>query len=314
MISIKRYSIDRKKEWDCYVRTSKNGTFQFFRDYMDYHSDRFIDHSLMFYCDNKLTAILPAHEQERELCSHFGLSYGGLVMNLDCTAAIVIEMFEQLKEYLLSNNFKTIYYKCVPWCYHQLPSEEDLYAIFQVFPNAKLNKREIATLLMQSNKPRWRKDRRRALRRADMNGLIVTEQKDFSEFWQLLNDNLSEHHNAKPVHSLEEMNLLQDYFPDNIKLYEARQDGKLLGGLLVYFTQQVLRGQYSSATQEGKSLGAMEAIKEFLINKHVTNIPYFDFGTSTTDSGKCLNETLISQKEGFGGRAIVYDTYEISLI
>ena len=37
---------------------------------------------------------------------------------------------------------------------------------------------------------------------------------------------------------------------------------------------------------------------------------YFDFGKSTEDGGTILNQQLIHQKEGFGGRGICYDTYK----
>ena len=38
---------------------------------------------------------------------------------------------------------------------------------------------------------------------------------------------------------------------------------------------------------------------------------YFDFGVSTENGGGYLNEGLIFQKEGFGARSVVYDTYEM---
>ena len=40
---------------------------------------------------------------------------------------------------------------------------------------------------------------------------------------------------------------------------------------------------------------------------------YLDFGRSTEGDGSILNGGLIAQKEGFGGRAICYDTYEWTL-
>ena len=42
-------------------------------------------------------------------------------------------------------------------------------------------------------------------------------------------------------------------------------------------------------------------------------VMYIDFGTSTEQGGTYLNEGLIKQKEGFGGRAVVYDTYELNI-
>ena len=41
----------------------------------------------------------------------------------------------------------------------------------------------------------------------------------------------------------------------------------------------------------------------------IGGIAYFDFGKSTERHGEYLNEQLIFQKEGFGGRAVCYDTY-----
>ena len=64
MISISRYTQYKQTEWDDFVKVSKNGTFLFLRAYMDYHSDRFLDHSLMFYNEkNKLIAVLPANSK-----------------------------------------------------------------------------------------------------------------------------------------------------------------------------------------------------------------------------------------------------------
>ena len=47
-IEIQQYIPALRPEWDCFIANSRNGTFLFFRNYMDYHSDRFIDNSLLF--------------------------------------------------------------------------------------------------------------------------------------------------------------------------------------------------------------------------------------------------------------------------
>ena len=47
MITIRRYAPADKPLWDGFVALSKNATFLHYRDYMDYHSDRFSDFSLM---------------------------------------------------------------------------------------------------------------------------------------------------------------------------------------------------------------------------------------------------------------------------
>ena len=60
-LSVVRYTSDQKIVWDSFVAASRNGTFLFMRDYMDYHADRFTDYSLMFYKGGRLLALLPGN-------------------------------------------------------------------------------------------------------------------------------------------------------------------------------------------------------------------------------------------------------------
>ena len=80
-IEIIKYSNCHKDTWDCFVRNSKNGTFLFERDYMDYHKERFTDCSLMLICDGKLRALFPAtlHSDKEAVISHGGVTYGSLI-------------------------------------------------------------------------------------------------------------------------------------------------------------------------------------------------------------------------------------------
>ena len=57
----------------------------------------------------------------------------------------------------------------------------------------------------------------------------------------------------------------------------------------------------------------IDLLFDCLINQIYTEKRYFDFGVSVEDGGRYLNEGLIFQKEGFGGRAVMYDTYELCL-
>lgn len=58
---------------------------------------------------------------------------------------------------------------------------------------------------------------------------------------------------AHPVHTLQEMSRLKTSFPDNIKLYVAREEsGKMLGGTVLYISRKVVHTQYISASEEGK--------------------------------------------------------------
>ena len=145
------------------------------------------------------------------------------------------------------------------------------------------------------------------------NGITIQESNDYAAFWDILNTNLKNKYGVAPVHSLSEITLLQSRFPKNIKLYLACKDNKALGGTVLYLTPRVIHTQYISASIEGKELGVLDLLFDFLINHEYTSFTIFDFGQSTENMGNVLNESLIFQKEGFGGRGMLYDIYEYNL-
>ena len=102
-------------------------------------------------------------------------------------------------------------------------------------------------------------------------------------------------------------------FPDQIKLYLVFEDEVPLGGTVLFLTPQVLHTQYISATPEGKTCGAIDLLFDHLINQVYADYRFIDFGKSTSSDSADLNENLIFQKEGFGARAVCYDTYEWTL-
>ncbi len=312
MFELRRYTPDRADEWNEFVARAKNGTFLFDRQYMDYHADRFEDYSLMFYRDGVLCALLPANESDTTLYSHQGLTYGGLVMDYKLTAADTLQLFADLNSHLHRIGISRVVYKAIPWIYHQLPSEEDLYALTQVC-GARLSVRELSTTIMLQRNIRWSRIRRRGVKRAEDAGVVVGVSQGFDAFWPVLEANLLTNHQVHPVHTVDEMKLLHSRFPKHIVLYTATLNGEVIGGVVMYLTPQVAHAQYSSATPEGKRLGVLDAIYERIMHQDMKDYPYFDFGKSTEDAGHILNEQLVFQKEGFGGRAVCYDTYEWNL-
>ena len=312
MFEIRRYTADRADEWNQFVAASKNGTFLFDRRFMDYHSDRFRDHSLMVYRDGRLYALLPANQKDDTLVTHGGLTYGGLVMSPQCSAKGVLESFTAINAYLRQQGFRSVVYKAIPWIYHQLPAEEDLYALTAVC-NARLTIRDISSAIVSTRRMKFTESRRSGLRKALKAGLTVRESDDVDAFWHILNDNLTQKYAVRPVHTAAELRLLQGRFPDNIKLWLVLDGDTPVGGTLLFLTPQVLHTQYISATPYGKQHGAIDLLFDHLINNVYADYPYIDFGKSTVSDSADLNEQLIFQKEGFGARAVCYDTYEYEL-
>lgn len=309
MFEIRRYTPEHVDEWNQFVAESKNGVFLFDRRYMDYHSDRFCDHSLMFYLGGRLLAVLPAHQSGDTLCSHNGLTYGGLVMSPRLTVVQTMHLFREMNEYLRSQGIRHVNYKAIPWIYHRLSAEEDLYALYHEC-HARIVARDFATNIYLSAGLRWERVRRRGVVRAQNAGVIVERSDKYEAFWQVLADNLMNKYGVKPVHSLQEIELLHGRFPQNIQLYQAVREGKVLGGVVLYISSQVVHAQYSSASPEGKKLGVIDLLYDQIF-KDYRDYPYFDFGRSTEHpDGSGLNENLVFQKEGYGGRGLCYDIYE----
>lgn len=314
-MQIVRYTPERQSEWDAFVRSSRNGTFLFERSYMDYHADRFADCSLMFFREDRLVALLPANwvEAERTVYSHQGLTYGGLVMGDELTCIRVIDIFENMLAWMRTQlGAVRLVYKPVPYIYSSIPSEEDLYALFR--QGAVLHTRAVASVVDMAHRIPMRKGRKSSVKQARKQGIVVRESADFPAFWQILEQLLRDKYQAIPVHSLDEMMLLQSRFPQHIRLFAAYSaDGRMLAGTVIYEMPHLVHAQYIASSLEGKEVGAVDALYAWLLDERYPDKRYMDLGTSVEQGGRVLNEGLLRQKEAFGARAVVYDSYAINL-
>ena len=309
MITIHKYKREDAVAWNAFVEDSKNGTFMLKRGYVDYHADRFVDHSLMFYDSDKLVAVLPASQHDSELRSHGGLTYGGLIASLDIRVQQVLEIFTALKEYMTEQGLSSLLYKRVPDIYYRYPSDEDLYALYRI--GANIVRRDISSTIYLPSKIKFSERRKRGSKQAAKQGIEVKQSTDYSGYIDMLSKILLKYHDTKPVHTAAELELLASRFPENIKLYAAYKEDKMLAGVVVFETDKVAHAQYIANSDEGRQCGALDAVMDYLINQQYANKEYFDFGVSTENNGMYLNEGLVTQKQEFGGRGIAYDFYEI---
>ena len=312
-MNIVRYTNEHSNIWNEFVKNAKNTHFFFLRDYMEYHSDRFEDFSLLVFDETqKLIAVLPANIKENVLHSHQGLTFGGLIVNDRMKTEKMLQIFDVLKNFLKEAGVETLIYKCIPYIYHIKPSEEDRYAFF--INDAKLIRRDVTSSIDLTVQVRYSKGRKWSVKKSQKEGVTFQESLDFSSFWILLNDVLNQKHDIHAVHSLEEMKLLHSRFPQNIRLFLAYRNGELLAGSVVYETQTVAHTQYLANSNLGREIGALDGLIDFLIKETFKHKKYFDFGISTESQGQELNTGLISQKEGCGARAIVHDFYELKFL
>ena len=149
------------------------------------------------------------------------------------------------------------------------------------------------------------------IKKALKQGVLVSKSAQVDSYWKIVEELLA-NYNTKPVHSLEEMRQLMDLFPENIRLYGAFLNEELIAGILVFETDLVCKFQYIAANDKAKSIGALDLLIDYLIQKEFPN-KTIDFGTVTADSGKQFAEGLSNQKEGFGARATIQDHYFVFL-
>jgi len=311
MIKVIRYDSSNKVIWNEFVKNAKNGMFLFNRGFMDYHSDRFNDHSLMMYRDDKLLAILPANEKENLLYSHQGLTYGGLILCRDSRAINTVEVLKAIIDYCTQIGLSKLIYKAVPHIFHRFPSEEDLYAIYVL--GGDLISRASSVVLSPKDKLKTSKGRKTMIGRAKKEGVKVNKSDDLSAFYEMMVSLLDEKYDSKPTHTLDELKSLTEQFPNSIKLFMSNLNDELLAGVVIFETEKVAHFQYISTTPVGRDFGGLDIIVDELISTIYKDKDYIDFGTSNDRSELGVNENLIKNKESYGARSVMQDTYELHL-
>lgn len=313
--SIRRYGPEDAKLWDRLAADSRQGTLLHLRGYMDYHSDRFQDCSLIALRKGKPTAILPANiDSEGTLRSHQGLTYGGWLTPLShFDGTDMLKLFEIWIEWCRANNINEIIYKATPHIYHRIPAEEDIYALFRF--GASIETVNLSTVIDMREIPSFNTQQKRHLKKASAANPWIRESDSVAEFMPILKECLKERHDATPVHTEAELHLLKDRFPRGIRLFLAGTGTCTLpeAAVCIYDTNSVAHCQYIATSDAGRQNGVLTYLFHHLIHSVFADHRYFDFGTSNEDSGRILNSGLLHQKTGLGGRGVAYQIFRIKL-
>ena len=223
----------------------------------------------------------------------------------------MLEVWDAMMSFLKENGIRTLVYKAIPYIYHRYPADEDLYALFRY--GAQVAECNISTAVALTNPAKYNENQRLNVRKANEYGLCVAEADDFSEFWEILTLCLMDRHNASPVHSLEEITLLKNRFPRNIRLFGAFSDNRMVAGCVVFIDHTTAHLQYIASSPDGMRMNAMALIHDHLMHNEFAEMRYYDLGTSNENHGLVLNNGLIIQKCGFGGRGIAHQIYKVDI-
>jgi hypothetical protein len=264
-IQVQKYLLENVAEWNAFVKQSINGSFLLDRNFMDYHQERFEDHSLMIYLDGQLMCCIPAHVEDRIFYSHRGLSYSGLIIS--ATAAKNIDrIVDALLEYVKGLAFAKAELQLPPVSYQSINKE--IAAVLEqkgFTPNRMLHNQSVALDQEIQVSPK----KSIGYRNGKFDGLRMEIIKDFRSFWEeVLIPQLAARYHSKPVHSLTEIELLASRFPENIIQYNVYREEELLAGITFFIKGKIVKSQYTASSPDGLKTDAvayiyLEAMEEF---------------------------------------------------
>lgn len=279
---------------------------------MEYHNDRFEDHSLILFKKDKPIALFPANLRENVLYSHQGLTFGGLLLTKKSGAHEINELLLSVINYAKAEKFTAMIVKTIPEIYYEHSANELLYFLSK---QGNLIDRNLVLAIDYTIPLSIHKTKRKHYEKNDSLGFEIEENGSLAEFWNdVLQPKLQEKYNANPVHSLAEITKLQAQFPSNIIQYNIKLDGEILAGITIFKHKKVIKSQYGANTKKGASLRALEYLFMYLIEKFKDEeMHYFSMGTVDADNELGYNTGLLKQKEELGCVCFTQDIYKIPI-
>jgi len=312
-MKIKRYTVDNQKEWDDFIKKSENGTFLHLRDYMDYHQDRFQDHSLMIYDDDQLIALFPAHKNNRQIFSHNGLTYGDFIFPRNFRTAYKLQAITQSFKYLKKNWIDSVLIKKIPEIFQKYPNQINTYLYEMI--GGKIEK-ILPFFVVDNQSFHSNSDRKKNIKKAQKIDFTVKQDPELiDEFWEIVTENLQTKYQTHPVHSLDEIKLLMKRFPNEIELITAIKDNKIISGALCFKINHSFHFQYIHSISDKNFRISVDALVFRIIRYYLEKYPYISLGSAEKSNG-LLNKNLTYWKESFGAFAVnqYFYTFDLSKI
>jgi hypothetical protein len=303
--------------WDQFVASSLNGTFLHTRRFLSYHGARFEDASLLVEDERgRILAVLPAAldpENADVVVTHPGITCGGLVHDGALRGTALLEAMRGAVEIYRARGVSSLCYKAVPHAYHRSPAADDLYALFQL--GAQRYRCDLAAVIALSHRQPPSKRRLRCLSKAEKFGVEVAEGGAFlKSLWPVLEENLEIKHNAKPVHSLQEIERIQSLFPQHVRCVVGLHHGTVVAGVVLFHLNYSVRAQYIASNRQGHEVFALDKVFDTCICQSTrAGLSYFDFGTSNDPQSGLLNDGLYGFKTEFGAGSVQHDHYRLNL-
>lgn len=315
-LQIRPYQFTDADAWDEFCVAAPQATFLHTRRFLSYHGERFQDLSLIIEEEGRRVGLFPAalHPVDT-LCvvSHPGITYGGILHQGGLRGERMVAALSMICGFYAERGFVKLIYKAVPWFYCISPAQDDVYALFRI--DAKRSRCDLSSTIDLQHRLPISERRKRSLKKSLRAGVEIRDGIEFlPAFWEVVSDNLRRKHQTFPVHSLDEVALLAERFPWNIRCIVALYADEVVAGVLVFATSVADHAQYIASSEIGYEISALDAVFEHCIANALNDGKrWFDFGISTENAGLLLNEGLYRFKSEFGGGGAVHEFYEVNL-
>ena len=316
-VRVVQFTSDRSDAWDDLVERAPMATFLHSRRFLSYHGDRFEDASVVLVDDDgRLRAALPAAldpSNPTTVISHPGATYGGLIHDGSVNGDRALDALAAALEHYAEHRLDVLRYKPVPHIYHRSPSGDDVWALGELGAHRTGCDLSCAIDLVARRPPTERRER--SLRRAREAGVVVNDDPALlAPLWPVVEEALERRHGVRPVHTLDEIDLLRSRFPDAIRPVAAQLEGSVIAGVVLFATAMVVHTQYIAASERGMDVSALDAVIEHSIElAAAADARYLDFGISPGEGRRGLLPGLYRWKAEFGGGGVIHEHYELRL-
>jgi hypothetical protein len=302
--------------WDNFVWQSNNGTLFHTRAFLAYHPpQRFNDDSLLFFKESKLLAVLPAAtragDTTRILRSHPGASFGSFVVEANLSLRDAERIITHFLAYCHERGYAGAEVTLPPQIYLRRPSQYLDFILYQ--HGFRYRKREVSSVVPLDVPAKrvpdlFSPESRRAVRRAQKLGVQISESDDFATFYEILKKNLRLRHNVQPAHSLDELSLLRQMFPERIRLFAAFTENEMIAGIVIFdCNPRVALAFYISHREAFQRYRGVNLLFYEVFRWCIEQgFRFLDFGIFTVNMQP--NWGLGRFKESFGAQGVFRDT------
>ena len=318
MLTITKYNDILFDEWEKFISDSNNGTIFQKQAFLKYHINRkFVDGSLVIKNKGTIVAVVPAAIKENILYSHPGSSYGGIVLSHNLDFKMIHDILKVIDEHCIAQKYKALFLINSPSIY-QKKSDQSLDYLLQwngfkqteLYISHAVDMSKTSDILSLLTK----RKRRYINNNQELNSLTFEEETYLDEFYDILITSKKKY-NTTPTHSLDELIKLKDMFPQQIKLLVTRNENKIIGGSLIFFTNDnVALVFYNTILEQYREsqIAMLQLYKCMEIAKK-NNLHWIDFGVSHTpeeENPLAPKFSLIHFKEQFNAKGVLRIAYQ----